>query len=108
MAEIRARQEQDRAEARKLHEENQEVRMQQALLMQQQSQTQALLMELLGRFQPGAALALPMPPPILGNVGSVSGTSGSSAGQSLPVEEPRSSPVESPSANVASSPTEPP
>ena len=109
MAELHARQERDREDNLRMHEESCRMHEENSCLMQQQQQLQDLLLEFLTRMHPALRSAPTMAPPMLGNVATGSGMSGSpmcgsSCGRPVPLQECHSSADHSNSPNAAPTP----
>ena len=109
MAELHARQERDREDSLRMHEESRRMHEENSRIMQQQQQSQNLLLELLTRMHPALGSASTVPPLMLGNVATGSSMSrspmcGSSGGRLVPLQEPHSSAHLPNSSNAAPTP----
>ena len=109
MAELHARQEHDREDSLRMHEESRKMHEENSRIIQQQQQSQNFLLEFLTRMHLALGPASTMPLPMLGNVATGSGMSGSpmcgsNGGRPVPLQEPHSSAVLLNSPNVAPTP----
>ena len=77
MAELHAQEERDRKDSLRMHEESRRMHEETSPLMQQQQQSQNLFLEFLTRMHLALGSAPTMAPPMLGNVATGSGMSGS-------------------------------